>query len=59
MAHLRVHPTPRGMCTLPRGASWAPPERSAPLASSILRLLARTTEPQAEEQGRLLVRTVG
>uniref|UniRef100_A0A663EC80 Regulator of G-protein signaling 9 n=1 Tax=Aquila chrysaetos chrysaetos TaxID=223781 RepID=A0A663EC80_AQUCH len=55
----KVRPTPRGTCTLPRGASWAPPERRAPLASSILHLLARATEPQAEERGRLLVRTVG
>lgn len=35
-----VHPLV-GVCTLPRGAPRAPPERSAPLTSSILHLLAR------------------
>ncbi|KAM9222037.1 regulator of G-protein signaling 9 [Leptosomus discolor] len=44
------------MCTLTRGAPWAPPERRGPLTSSILHLLASAMEPQAEERGRLLVR---
>lgn len=59
VVHLRWHPSSWGMCTLPRGAPQAPPERSTPLISSILHLLTSAKEPQAVEQGGLLVRTVG